>query len=687
MKRLPLLFLLTPASVFAQAPDTSDWACELCPFNQGVEPIVEAGIGVLSDTAFRYGNGTGLDSKGAYLQLGGQGGWSFDGTSILFRTSGLGLDNRAAALELNRGPFTISLEAHRVPYRLYDSTVSVFRDSGDTLLLPGSWTRAATTGSMVGLTASLAQVPIGADRDTVALSGTWQVAESLVLDGTYRRINVSGTRVVGGAWYTQASMLPKRYDHETRELELGLRYSAGRISGQLGYYGATFNSHASALTWENPFTALPGGDRGRSAVTPDNDFDQVSFGVGFAPGVTTRFSFSGAFGNLSQDDAFVAYTLNPALASAALPRGSLGGDVDTTNLRLSLSSRPYHKVQTRVTARYDARDSDTPIDTYERVIVDSVTSGEPETNVSYDYDRRTVDATFDYSYSPTLRLSGVFEFDETGREFEEVRRQREFLSAGRVHYRATDFLTLRGRAGNAKREIDAYNVGIVANPRQNPLLRKYHLAYRYREFADLNLDLNVPRSSFDVTASYRWTDDSYSKSEIGMLGGREQGFVVDVGWAASDKVQVYGSVSGERMESLQAGSSTFGAPDWRVNHHDAFWTMAVGLTASDWLAGIDVTFDFVHTNGETEITTERTGASRASFPLIESTSNSLNLSLVRQFATRVDGFVRVFWEEIESDDWALDGVEPDTVPTLLGLGEDPFNYNVVGFVAGARYRF
>ena len=43
------------------------------------------------------------------------------------------------------------------------------------------------------------------------------------------------------------------------------------------------------------------------------------------------------------------------------------------------------------------------------------------------------------------------------------------------------------------------------------------------------------------------------------------------------------------------------------------------------------------------------------------------------------------YESFESDDWALAGVEPGTVSTVLTLGAKPYDYDVWVFGLGVRY--
>src|SRR3546814_7863535 len=79
------------------------------------------------------------------------------------------------------------------------------------------------------------------------------------------------------------------------------------------------------------------------ALPPDNKFQQgtATFGYNFTD--TTRVSADVAIGRMSQNDTFLALTLDPVIAASItepLPRNSLEGEINTTVINLRLSSRP-----------------------------------------------------------------------------------------------------------------------------------------------------------------------------------------------------------------------------------------------------------------------------------------------------------------------------------------------------------
>ena len=93
--KLTSLVLLVAWSMPSGAQvDTSDWKCELCPFEDKHEANYEAGAMYVSDDAARFGNGTGLDSKGAEAILNGDGRYASDDFQLQWNVDNLGLDSR-----------------------------------------------------------------------------------------------------------------------------------------------------------------------------------------------------------------------------------------------------------------------------------------------------------------------------------------------------------------------------------------------------------------------------------------------------------------------------------------------------------------------------------------------------------------------------------------------------------------
>jgi predicted porin len=72
---------------------------------------------------------------------------------------------------------------------------------------------------------------------------------------------------------------------------------------------------------------------------------------------------------------------------------------------------------------------------------------------------------------------------------------------------------------------------------------------------------------------------------------------------------------------------------------------------------------------------------------VTSRLDTLKADVTYALSKRTD-LVFTWWhEKLDSKDWALQGIEPATLPTVLALGYDPNNYNVDYVTASVRYYF
>ena len=67
--------------------------------------------------------------------------------------------------------------------------------------------------------------------------------------------------------------------------------------------------------------------------------------------------------------------------------------------------------------------------------------------------------------------------------------------------------------------------------------------------------------------------------------------------------------------------------------------------------------------------------------------DSLKVDLTYEFSDRLDLLFSWWYENLDSKDWALQGIGPATLPNVLALGADPYNYSVNYVTLSASYRF
>src|SRR4051812_40080584 len=193
------------ASASAQV-DTSQWKCTSCPYPKGTTGSVDAGVGHVSDSSPKFGDYTGLDQKGAFLELGGN--VSHRGENGYFADlwgADLGLDSRRLYGEAGReGLYSVNVGYAEIPRHLSEGARTPFLGSGSSMLtLPAGFPAADTT--TMPLAGTLQPIDIGFKYKRLDLGGTWIGENGWSANLSLRHDERNGTRPTSGAFLTTAS--------------------------------------------------------------------------------------------------------------------------------------------------------------------------------------------------------------------------------------------------------------------------------------------------------------------------------------------------------------------------------------------------------------------------------------------------------------------------------------------------
>ena len=100
------------------------------------------------------------------------------------------------------------------------------------------------------------------------------------------------------------------------------------------------------------------------------EFHQVTLTGSYLLPYSSQLTGVVSTGRMTQDDSFLPYTINPAIATSSLPQNSLDAEVWVTTAELKLASRPLPKLRLVAEYRYDKRDNDTDVNSYDVVVAD-----------------------------------------------------------------------------------------------------------------------------------------------------------------------------------------------------------------------------------------------------------------------------------------------------------------------------
>ncbi len=673
------------------APDTSAWACSKCTFAKGYASSAELGAGYLDESSAKFGDATGLDEDGVYVVANASGGVNLEsGYRLDYELLDLGLDSRAASLEGGKqGSYDFGIWYDRIPHRIADTGETIFGGvGGSDLTLPSGWVRAGSTGGMTALGTSLRSVDVGYDRDRYGANGRYLLGEHWTFALDYKRDERSGTRPRLGSFGSVTSEMLRPVDDSTDRITADVRYQGKQWTARVGYFASIYDTKTADFTFDNPFNAfVAGGDRGQMALEPDNFYSEFSASVGwFGLPWNTAVTLSGAMGQGTQDSGLAPYTLNPNISVDALPWQDLDGEVSVTRADLSLSSRPLERLRLRGAASYDERDNDSRQAAFTSIVhTDLFPVVEDRINPVYGYERTRVNGSADYDVYDDLTV-GV------GGEW---RHDRPHRHRGRGHRRGSA-RWLGPRAVASQRLPGDRAQGRRRGARARPVrcrrcggLRPEPAAAQVQPGVPLPLvrrmvgNVAIGSLPLSLGVNVHYGDDSYMQSALGLVSGLDRRYGADLNWTVSENISAYASAGREKIDARTKGSSIFAAPDWTGEVKDDFETYGAGMNAklSDRLG---LTLDYTYADGDSN--TALQGAGSGQFPTVKSELSSFKAAVTYGVNERADLRLAWWYETLKTSDWAYTP-QPAALPTVLGLGIDPYNYDVNYVTLSLRYRF
>ncbi len=667
--------------------DISAWACESCPYPKGATGTVEVGIGSVSDRSAKFGDYSGLQRRGAYAVLGGEATLrGTDGTYADLRAADLGLDTRSLWARGGReGLYALQLRYDELPRHFGDGAQTPFLGAGsDTLTLPAGFA-SASTGTMP-LASRLGPVDLALAVKRFDLAGSWLGIDRLTLRVSLRHDERDGTRPLTASFLSTAAQLPAAVDHVTDQFEVATSYGTQVWQASIAYQLSQFRNGSSSLTWDNPFTAVvPGAGRGQFATAPDNELHQIIGSAAYRITPTVQASADFAVGRLTQNQAYLAPTLNTALAPTTMPASSLDGKVDLFNGSVRLSAAPLDGLRLSASYARDVRDNRTQSQSYQLVASDIFVGTAPRSNTPFSFWQDRIKLQADWRGTGSLRMSGGVDFDNRERSYTEVVTTRETTVWARATVQPTSSLSLAFKLAQADRDHSTYGTSTWFGMPENPLLRKYNLAARLRSTAAVRADWAVNEGvSLGLNAEYG--EDEYRQSAIGLQRGRSVALGADASAALSERtsVTVYGHA--DALQSRQAGSQAVAAADWTARHKDRFDLLGLGLRHVVIVDKLDVALDFSRSRSRTDLSVE-TVVNESPFPQASTDMDSIKLRASYKLSDKLSITGQALHESYRSQDWQQNSLMPATLFNLLSFGQQAPHYRVNVVSVALRYRF
>ena len=743
MKALLLLStILAPIEVFAQ---DDSFVLGDAPVVQAPLPVlrnfVEGGLGYQTDAPYYMARYGGILHEAPYLifKAGLAGGDPWDSKRATYWDADadvLGFDTRSFRArygEQGKWRLGTSYDAFARAYteRAYTPFEGV---GGTTLTLPLNWVPSTSSAGFTTLNRSLKAVKLRVSWETVAgdfvltpyqryevrLHTRYRVRDGLRAQSL--PFGVDGDTAVG-------VFFPQRVDYRSSDITGTIGYADRRLQWSLGYTFSAFSDQIDATKVSDPFSRLvgPPGPAGAAAgypnavgqysSPPDSSAHHVLGTLGYSITPMTRFTARASYIVQNQNDPFLPYTANPLLAAPTpLPRTSLQGSIQKTNIALGLTAQPFSPLDLSARYTFDDRNNRSPTDVYNYVAND-VQNQFPLVPGASRYIRLNLPHSFTfhdakleakYRFGPRVSLVVGYDGDFQYRTNQQVDYTAEHAlrakllgtfesGSGWVSYRYAS------RTGSTYNDALPWNMShtqaYLAASRNNqsiefPQMRKYHLADRDRQEVKAGATFDATQAVvFNLSGGYNAT--TYPDSPVGLNKQKSLVLDADVSYAV-ETVTASAFYTFERMLSRQTGyivgngNLTNAQQYWQTGNRDT--THTVGIRA-DWRVvpgkyKLGVNYDLSLGGMRTDFESNPFVVYTVTAPLPDTREITHNFGVKAEYAVRVDTTVKIGYnfQRHVSRDWQYDlSIAP--VAQILGSGITPPRYTAHVFSLTTRFDF
>jgi MtrB/PioB family decaheme-associated outer membrane protein len=702
--------LLTPAAVWAQAPDQAPPppATDLDTRSLFDTRANQAEIGgrfssVDGDPARfqRY-----QDIRDGVLFTDARYSRSDSGGRWLFNASADNVgwrDQRFAAEYQRPGKFVVTGLWDQIPQFYSVDTRTPFSPAPSPLLLNDAAQLQAQNGGGLNVYVPIAtQFDLIERRDIGHFSVVATPRPTLDLTASFTTQKHSGELPWGASFgFSNDVEVALPYDSRTNDFNLGAEWTNTRQMLRVAYTGSWFNNLDDTLEWDSPLrltdsTSAPG--RGRTALWPSNTAQTVSASGYSKFAHRTQLTGFVSFGSWSNDEPLQPFTINATLPQLALPRTNSDAQANVFSTNLNLVSRPVD--DWRFSARFREYDynNDMPhtaipqFINYDTSVTTSSTGG-PE---NYAHSRTTFDADATWSGFQPLALTVGYTRNNSSHDF------RIFESAGEDTLRLSadafglQFVTFRAEYELSGRTGSGLDESLLVQIGEQPAMRHYDVADRTRNRFTGQVDI-VPNDLWTLSLSGGGGKDDYDDSYFGLQESTFNIFSVSAdlrrpdGWGAGASYN-YEHYSGfQQSRSASPGQETDPLRNWTVDSKERVNYFSIYATPPRFRQNTEarVSYDYSYAEGSYfyAIPPGSPLTPPNQLPNVYNKLQQLHLDVRHKLTNQWVATFSYLYEPFRVYDFAFDPTVVNGIaqPSSLVLGYVYRPYTAHAFVLGARY--
>ncbi len=651
--------------------NTSKWKCKFCP--EHVEAPwhseLNVGIGFVSNDSFKFGEYSGLNEEGVFLQLDIDSMYRDDDANYLdIKADNLTLDSHRIDIEGGKqGDYKIYLNLDQIS-KFYLDTARTPYTGTTSQSLPNSWVAGPNTALMTGLLTDLHDINFDTERRHVKVGGNiiqdshWNYTVNV--DHQTKTGQIPFAAAIGSTFAdARSAILAKPIDYTTDRFELTANYKHNGLNGQASFITSTFKNENAAMNWENAFSV--GAETGQIALEPDNEMLQLMAHGQYRGFEDILVNGLISVSKLTQNERFLPYTVNSVLTPPNLPVNSLDGSVDIANASTTLNWKVSEKTRVKFAYEYHEQVDDSDRASYTYVIADNAITGTARANFPYDFRTQKLKADTRHILGEGSKLLGGIEYGLNDRSFQEVDHSKETSIWAKYVKSLPSGINYRLKLESYSRVADSYDVVAEVVPAENPQLRRFNLADNKAYKATFNLDLAASEMLY-INFAVDLSNNNFHKSAVGLTESEDLNIGIDAFYTVDENLTLSSYISHSVISSSQAGSSFSGDPNWEADVEDTILTIGVGVDHRLFRDDLSIGFEIVHTDATGEI--NLSGASASSLPDLVTTRNSITFYADYQYNENLTYKLGYLYEDYEEKNWNLDDVSASTIDNVLSLG-------------------
>lgn len=446
-------------------------------------------------------------------------------------------------------------------------------------------------------------------------------------------------------------------DSTTKQLDAGASLAGDNWLTELSYFGSYYSNNIEDLS-------LPYMSDVYSAA-PDNQAHQLSLSGQYQ---LDRTVMSGRLvtGRMIQDDSLIQVSGNPLQ--------SWDGQIDTFDGRFAVTSMLNNRLRVGASVDRSKRDNKSSSWEFTQYSYNSL-SGAFKQNVPQDIERSTYKLNASYRLASGYRVQAGFDRKEIDRSYSEREQTDDNNLWAKLKISAFDNVNINVKASHGVRGGSEYEVNELTSSEDNALMRKYYLADRTRNAVELKLN-HSPLSWVSIDLTGRYAIDDYDATIIGLTESQDYGYDLNISVQLSKDISAYGFAGQQWIDSTQAGSQSFSAPDWQADIQDEFINLGTGISYSGLMEDkLTLGGDYLFSNSISDTYLDGSAVTNSALQYGDFFAYNHSVNVYANYALSPKMALKLSYqyERYYDTDGAQMGI--NTVPGLTTLGELNHDYN------------